>query len=126
MNCDALSSPTRYAALAASVPSTNNKRHLESNRACRHGHRTGRLATEHFWRGPWRLAGGNLEIRDWKLARSCLAETYSDGRRTKQHLSACWMRSLRQDLTRWIRLTFIPNGCREIKAGSPRRSSGNG
>jgi len=28
-----------------------------------------------------------------------------------------WMRSWRQDSTLWIRLTCIPNGCREIEAG---------
>src|SRR6202158_426177 len=85
-----------------------------------------RLATEQLWRTPWRLSSGIWEIRDWKLPQSCLAETYSDGRQTKQHRSSCWMRSLRRDSTPWIRLTFIPNGCREIEAGSPRRSSANG
>src|SRR6202022_4216389 len=92
----------------------------------RHGHRKSEVSDRIPGRKRWRLPRGNWEIRGWKLPRSCLAETYSDGRQTKQLRSAYWIPSLRQDSTLWIRLTFIPNGCREIEAGSPRRSSANG
>jgi len=79
-------------------------------------HQTQRLVAEHFGENH---GGQQAQARKFGIGNCphrVLAETYSDGRQTKQYRSAYWMRSLRQDSTLLIRRTFIQMG-----AGKSRR-----